>query len=141
MSNKKQYRLAVEGKRNYTPVGPVFETPFDAREAVPRINKEREKAGLKPVVALKRYLAGRWRFLYYLSLSILLALSAATVRAQERPARTWAGFGVTLTKSTAEDSAPAIAGFDVRLAYDLRRGFQVTGEGEYRNQPAIKELF
>lgn len=63
-----QYRLAVEGKRNYTPVGPAFDTPFEAREAAPKMNMEREKAGLKPVVALKRYSAGRWEFLYYLSL-------------------------------------------------------------------------
>lgn len=141
MSNRKQYRLAVEGKRNYTPVGPVFETPFDAREAAPRINKERERAGLKPVVALKQYSAGRWHFLYYLALSVLFGLVTVTATAQERPARTWATIGATLTKSTAEDSAPAIAGLDIRLAYDLRRGLQVIGEGEYRNRPAIRHLF
>jgi len=65
---KKQYRLAVEAKKNYTPVGPAFETPYDAVQAAREMNKERESRGLKPVVALKRYSAGRWEFLYYLSL-------------------------------------------------------------------------
>jgi len=67
MSNKYKYRLAVSGKSNFTPVGPAFETPYDAVQAAPEINKEREEAGQKRVVALKVYTGGRWRFLYYLS--------------------------------------------------------------------------
>ena len=63
---KRVYRLAVEGKRNFTPVGPTFETPYDAVQAAPQINAEREKTRQKPVVALKQYSAGRWEFLYYL---------------------------------------------------------------------------
>lgn len=64
---KHQYRLAVEGKRNFTPVGPVFETQYDARQAVSRINAQRKKDGLKPAVALKQYAKGKgWEFLYYL---------------------------------------------------------------------------
>jgi hypothetical protein len=74
-------------------------------------------------------------------LFMILALSTITATAQERPARTLATVGFTLTKSTAEDSAPAIAGLDVRLAYDLRRGLQIVGEGEYRSVPAIRNLF
>jgi len=140
MSNRKQYRLAVEGKRNYTPVGPVFETPFDARNAAPKINKEREKAGLKPVVALKQYSAGRWHFLYYLSLSVLFGLVTITAPAQERAARTYAGGGVAFIGSTAKEGG-AVAGVYVDTAYDLRYGFQARFGGGYRKGAVIPRIF
>jgi hypothetical protein len=64
---KHQYRLAVEGKQNFTPVGPAFETPYEAVQAAPEINAKRTAANLPPVVALKQYSGKRWHFLYYLS--------------------------------------------------------------------------
>lgn len=64
---KWKYRLAVESKKNFTPVGPAFETAYAAILAAPAINEKRKQDGLKPVVALKMYSGGRWRFLYYLS--------------------------------------------------------------------------
>lgn len=67
MGNRFKYRLAVAGKRNFTPIGPAFESPYEAVQAAPEINKEREAAGQKPAVALKEYSGGRWQFLYYLS--------------------------------------------------------------------------
>lgn len=75
------------------------------------------------------------------TLFVFLVLVTITATAQERPARTWATVGATFTKSTARESGLAIAGLDVRLAYDLRRGLQVEGEGEYRSAPAVKHLF
>lgn len=45
---------------------------------------------------------------------ILLALLSIPTFAQERPQRTWATFGAAFTKSTAEDSGPAITGVGVR---------------------------
>jgi hypothetical protein len=77
------------------------------------------------------------RFLIF----VFLVLVTITATAQERPARTWAVVGVTLTGSTAEDSGPAIAGLDIRLAYDLRYGFQAVAVGEYRSAPTIRNLF
>jgi hypothetical protein len=118
----------------------VFETPFDARNAAPEINKEREKAGLKPVIALKQYSAGRWHFLYYLSLSVLFGLVAITATAQERAARTYAGGGVAFVGSTAKDGG-AVAGVYVDTAYDLRYGFQARFGGEYRKGAVIPRLF
>lgn len=75
-----------------------------------------------------------------LTMLLILLLLTVAARAQETPARTWAGFGFSVTKSTAQDSGAAIAGADVRLAYDLRHGFQARGEAEYRNRPTIKHL-
>ena len=140
MANRKQYRLAVEGKRNYTPVGPVFETPFDARSAAPRMNEERSKAGLKPVVALKVYENRRWHFLYYLSLPVLMLALSFLALAQERPVRTYAGGGVALVASTATDGK-TVAGVYVDTAYDLRYGFQARFGGEYRKGAAIPHVF
>lgn len=59
--------------------------------------------------------------------------------AQERPARTWAGGGLTVSKST--DNKPVVTGVYVDLAYDLRHGLQLRGIGEYRSDPAIPNLF
>lgn len=75
-------------------------------------------------------------------LLLLIAIGVTVLAtAQERPARTWATVGATITKSTARESAPVIVGLDVCLAYDLRHGLQVIGEGEYRSAPAIRRLF
>lgn len=58
----KQYRLAVQGRKNLTPVGPRYSTRADAIADAPVENRERQANGLKPVVAIKRYNGSSWVF-------------------------------------------------------------------------------
>jgi len=63
---KKHYRLAVEGKQNYTVVGRCYDTIREALDDVNRVNEQRAKDGLKPVGSLKvKTGAGPYRHFQY----------------------------------------------------------------------------
>lgn len=62
----KEYRLAVSGARNLTPIGRTYATIREAREDAARVNRGRAAQGLKLAVAIKTYRAGCWQFVEWL---------------------------------------------------------------------------